>query len=41
MKRAMPRSWNRFARRWLKSQPSFGGRLFLLGVAFAVGLVAA
>jgi hypothetical protein len=41
MKRALPRTWTRFARRWLKGDKAIGGRLFLLGIAFVVGLVAA
>jgi hypothetical protein len=41
MKRAIPRSWIRFERRWLKGHRSIGGRLLLLGAAFVVGLVAA
>ena len=41
MKRAIPRSWSRFSRRWMKSRHSLGGRVLLLAVAFAVGLVAA
>ncbi|HZR80184.1 MAG TPA: hypothetical protein VFD92_03725 [Candidatus Binatia bacterium] len=41
MRRVIPRSWSRFARRWLKDDRSIAGRALLLGLAFLVGLVAA